>query len=132
MMWRVTREELVLETWAALSREEYDVVEAVFTPGARWRAVEDGPWNCESRSQIISTLQENRAMGLDGDVEEVTEVANGAVVAFRPVGERGGQWPLDRGVRYLVLTFDDDERVSEMKGCRDRAAAFEYATRGER
>lgn len=126
-MWRVNREELVRETWAALSRGDFEPLDAALAPAAKWRAVEDGPWNCENRSQIIEVLAENRAAGLDGEVEQVLEVGDRAIVAFRPAGESPGQWALDDGVRYLVLTFDADGRVSEMKGCADRAAAFSYA-----
>ncbi len=126
-MWRVRNERLVRETWAALERGDWESVEAALGPQAKWRAVEDGPWNCESRSQIVQVLRENRAAGLDGTVEEVLDLGRRAIVAFRPVGEGPGQWPLENGVRWLVLTFDESGLVSEMKGCRDRAGAVEYA-----
>ncbi len=123
-------EELVRETWAALSRDDFGQLEAVLAPGARWRAVEDGPWNCENRSQILRVMRENRASGLDGEVEQVRDVGDRAIVAFRPSSETPGQWPLDNGIRYVVLTFDSEGLVSEMKGCADRAAAFSYAGAG--
>ena len=123
-------EELVRETWAALSRDDFGQLEAVLAPGARWRAVEDGPWNCENRSQILRVMRENRAAGLDGEVEQVRDVGDRAIVAFRPSSETPGQWPLDNGIRYVVLTFDSEGLVSEMKGCADRAAAFSHAGAG--
>ena len=129
-MWRMGRELLVRETWAALSRDDFGPLEAVLAPGAKWRAVEDGPWNCENRSQILRVMRENRAAGLDGEVEQVRDVGDRAIVAFRPSSATPGQWPLDNGIRYVVLTFDGDGRVSEMKGCADRAAAFAYAGAG--
>jgi ketosteroid isomerase-like protein len=127
MMWRVDHEAMVRDTWAALARGDWDAVAAVLAPEAKWRAVESGPWDCENRAAIIAVLQENRALGLDGDVETVTDAGTRAIVGFRPSVERPGQWPLDHGIRYLVLSFDADGLVSEMKGCRDRAAALEYA-----
>lgn len=128
-MWRVSHEPLVRETWEALSRGDYDAVEAVFAPDAKWRAVEEGPWNCESRSQILSVMRDNRAAGaLRGEVEEVRDVGSDrAIVAFRPAQQGTDAWPLDNGIRYVVLTLDDGGLVSEMKGCRDRAEAIAYA-----
>jgi ketosteroid isomerase-like protein len=52
-MWRVGHEQMVRETWEALDSGDFAAVEAVFAPDARWRAVEDGPWNCESRARIV-------------------------------------------------------------------------------
>jgi ketosteroid isomerase-like protein len=132
-MWRVSHEELVRETWEALSRGDYDAVEAAFAPEAKWRAVEEGPWNCESRSQILRVMRDNRAAGkLRGEVEEVLDLGcDRAIVAFRPVerdDDGGDGWPLDNGIRYVVLTLDGDGLVSEMKGCRSRTAALEYAS----
>jgi ketosteroid isomerase-like protein len=124
----VDREQFVRATWATVAAGEFDALEAVLTPDARWRAVEDGPWNCDSRSQIISVMRENRARGtLAGVVEDVHEVGDRAIVAFRPDREGQGQWPLDDGVRYVVLSFDGG-LVSEKKGCADRASALAYAT----
>jgi ketosteroid isomerase-like protein len=123
----VDREQFVRATWATVAAGEFDALAAVLTPDARWRAVEDGPWNCENRSQIISVMRENRARGaLAGVVEDVREVGDRAIVAFRPEREGEGQWPLDDGVRYVVLSFDGG-LVSEMKGCADRASALAYA-----
>jgi hypothetical protein len=129
MMWRVDRETLVRETWEALDRGDFTAIETAFAPGAKWRAVEDGPWNCESRAQIVETMRENRAAGaLRGAVAEVRDIGGDrALVGFRPEGELPGGWPLDEGIRYVVLTFDAAGLVTEMKGCRDRATAFEYA-----
>jgi ketosteroid isomerase-like protein len=42
-------EQHVRETWAALSRGDLETVEAAFAANGRWRAVEDGEWNCENR-----------------------------------------------------------------------------------
>jgi hypothetical protein len=125
----MSHEQLVRETWEALDRGDLAAIETVFAPDAKWRAVEEGPWNCESRAQIVETMRENRVAGaLRGAVEDVRDVGEDrAVVAFRPERELPGQWPLDEGIRYVVLSFDADGLVSEMKGCRDRATAFAYA-----
>jgi hypothetical protein len=48
------------------------------------------------------------------------------VVAFRPARHASGAWPLDGGVRYVVVSLRGG-RVVEMKGCADRDAALAYA-----
>jgi len=120
-------EQLVRETFAAIEGGDFEALEQVLTPAARWRAVEDGPWNCESRTQIVEVMRESRERGaLDGSVEAVEDLGPKAIVAFRPAHPGGEQWPLDGGIRYLVLTFAG-ERIAELKGCTDRAAALAYA-----
>ncbi len=120
-------EQQVRATWEALSRGDFDTVGAAFAADARWLAVEDGPWNCESRTQILNVMRENRARRvLEGEVEEVLDVGERVVVAFRPARHDPEGWPLDNGIRYVVLTLRDD-LVTEMKGCLNRQVAFDYA-----
>lgn len=118
--------QLVRQTWEAVSRGDLDTLEAALAPDAKWRAVEDGPWNCESRARILEVMRGNLAKGLAGEVEDVFAVGERAVVAFRPDRPDPGGWPLDDGIRYVVLTVHDG-LVSEMKGCADRATALAYA-----
>lgn len=119
---------LVHEAWGALARGDFAAVESVLAPDASWRAVEDGPWNCEGRAQIIGVMRERHARsgGLDGDVVEVLDVGARVLVAFRPARPEPGQWPLDDGLRYVVLSIDSG-RIMEMKGCSGREAALAYA-----
>lgn len=119
-------EELVRETWEAVSSGDLGALEAVLAPDARWRAVEDGPWNCENRAAIIEVMGHNLDAGLSGQVEEVIELDERAIVAFRPDRHDPEGWPLDEGIRYLVLTTRAG-LITEMKGCIDRRAAFAYA-----
>ena len=122
-------EQQVRETWAALSSGDFETVEAQFAWDAKWRAVEDGEWNCEDRTQILRVMRENRARRvLEGDVEEVFDVGARVVVAFRPAHQDsdGGGWPLDNGIRYIVLSFDNG-LFTEMKGCLNRQVALDYA-----
>jgi ketosteroid isomerase-like protein len=116
----------VRDTWNAMSGGDLAPLEAALAPDARWRAVHDGPWNCESRQQIVEVMGRNLATGLSGQVEEVLEVGDRLVVAFRPDHHHGDGWPLDNGVRYLVVTMDGDQ-VTELKGCESRSVALEYA-----
>jgi ketosteroid isomerase-like protein len=126
----MSTEELIRGTWAALAGGDLGALESVLAPEARWRAVEDGPWNCENRAAIIDVMSRNLSRGLSGEVEEVIDLGGRAIVAFRPSAARGEQsWPLDEGIRYVVLTRRDG-LVVEMKGCPDRAAAFAYAGGG--
>ena len=113
--------------FASLSDGNLDALAAVLTPGARWRAVEDGPWNCHSRSAILAVMAAQHASGrLQGTIDEVVDAGERVIVAFRPAQEPQDGWPLENGVRHLVLSFEN-ERIAEMKGCLDRASALAYA-----
>jgi hypothetical protein len=97
--------------------------------GPAQRAVEDGEWNCEDRTQILRVMRENRARRvLEGDIEEVFDVGARVVVAFRPAHQDPdvGRWPLDNGIRYMVLSLDNG-LFTEMKGCLNRQVALDYA-----
>ena len=120
--------DLVREMWQAWSSGDFDAIESAFAPDARWRAVEDGPWNCESRGQILDVMRQNRERrGVpNGEIEEIVDVGERIVIAFRPASPTPGGWPLDDGVRHVVLTVEDG-LVTEMKGCSSRQVAFDYA-----
>jgi hypothetical protein len=117
--------QLVRETWDALSQGDLSPLQAVFAPDAKWRAVEDGPWNCENRGQIIDLLTENLKGRLSGHIDDAFEIGGRVVVAFRPDREPD-EWPLDHGIRYVVVSLDDD-LVTEMTGCANRQVALDYA-----
>ena len=120
-------ETLIRETWDALSQGDFDVLAAALAPDARWRAVEDGPWNCENRAAILDVMATQRAAGHGtGTIEEVLDVGERTVVAFRPDHHDPASWPLEDGIRYVVLTLRDG-LITEMKGCATRAAALAYA-----
>jgi ketosteroid isomerase-like protein len=116
----------VRDTWSAVARGDLDAMEAALAPDAQWRAVEDGPWNCHSRGEILEVMRGNLARGLEGEIDEVLSAGDHTVVAFRPARSWNGAWPLDGGIRYVVLTVRDG-LIAEMKGCADRAAARQYA-----
>ena len=119
-------QEQVRQTWEAISRGNLAPLEELLAPDAKWRAVEDGPWNCENREMILEVMGQNLVeAGLAGSVEDVKEVGDRTIVAFRPDRERD-QWPLDNGIRYVVLT-ERDGVITEMKGCADRQVALDYA-----
>lgn len=119
-------EELIRRTWAALSAGDLTALEAALAPDARWRAVEDGPWNCESRAQIVEVIRRNLATGLAGEIVDVTDLGDRALVAFEPADPNPNGWPLEAGIRWLVLKSRDG-LITEMKGCATRAAAEQYA-----
>jgi ketosteroid isomerase-like protein len=126
---RTETDRLVRETWSAVSRGDFAVLDSTLAPDAKWRAVEDGPWNCENRSMILRVMKDRTRQDLVGDIDSVLDVGDRIVVGFRPSGHGPDAWPLDDGVRYVVLTLRDG-LVIEMKGCIDRHAAFEYASAG--
>jgi ketosteroid isomerase-like protein len=117
--------QLVRDTWDALSRGDLSPLESLLAPDAKWRAVEDGPWNCENRRQIIDVMTENLHGRLSGHIDDAFAVGERIVVALRPDGEPDG-WPLDNGIRYVVVSVADD-RGTEMKGCANRPVALAYA-----
>jgi ketosteroid isomerase-like protein len=121
----VDQVQLVRDTWDALSRGDLAPLESVLAPDARWRAVEDGPWNCENSHEIIAVLTENLGGRLSGRIEDAFGVGERVVVAFRPDREPDG-WPLDNGIRYVVISVAGD-RITEMKGCANREVALSYA-----
>ncbi len=78
------RRQQVSGLWEALSRGDLGPLAAALDPQARWRAVEDGPWNCESREAIVEVMLANLARALSGRIEDAFEVGDRVVVAFRP------------------------------------------------
>jgi ketosteroid isomerase-like protein len=118
----------VTDAWAALSGGDIAAVEAVLAPDARWHAVEDGPWNCDSAREIVEALGHRLQQGLAGNIDSIEELGERAIVGFRPARHEPGAWPLDDGVRYVVLTFREG-LIVEMKGCATRVDARGYARR---
>jgi ketosteroid isomerase-like protein len=127
----MSNEQLIRQTWAAISDGDLTALETVLAPDAKWRAVEDGPWNCKSREAIIDRMKANIGeRRLSGKVEEVIDLGARAIVAFRPNREPGEKWdepwPLDNGIRFVVVTTQGGF-VTEIKGCADRQTAFDFA-----
>jgi ketosteroid isomerase-like protein len=123
------RDGFVREMWEAWSSGDFDKVAAALTPDARWLAVEQGPWDCDDRAQMLRVMRENRARtgGPAGRIEEITDLGERTLVGFRPDAPPDPDgWPLDNGIRYVVLTFRDG-LVSEMKGAISRQVALDYA-----
>lgn len=116
----------VNDTWDAISRGDLAPLEAALAPDAQWRAVYDGPWNCRNKIMILDAMKFNLANGLSGQLEEILEHGDRIIVAFRPDHHAPEAWPLDKGVRYMVVTVAEG-KVTEMKGCLDRKVALEYA-----
>ena len=116
-------------TWQALAEGDLGAMEAALASDARWRAIEDGPWNCENRQAIIEVMGRNLETGLRGRIEETIQDGERIVVAFRPEQPFQGERPLDDGIAYVVVTMRDGQIV-EMKGSADRANAISYVQTG--
>lgn len=120
---------LIHRVWEALSRGELGVLEDALAPDAKWRAAQDGPWNCESREAIIDVMQGNLARGFGGRIEETVTDGERMMLGFRPEHSWQAGEPLDAGVIYMVVTVHEGQ-IAEMKRCADRAAAIAYARTG--
>jgi hypothetical protein len=128
----VSHAQLIHDTWESISKGEFGPLEAVLAPDAKWRAVEDGPWNCENRAMIVEAMRYNRETGVAGDIEEILEFGDRAVVGFRPTHLRSADaWPLDDGIRYVVVTTANG-LVTELKGCANRQVALAYIDDADR
>jgi hypothetical protein len=120
---------LLHRVWDARAAGDLSVLEAALAPDAKWRAIDDGPWNCENRADIMRIMRQNLAHGLDGRIEETIPHGERIVVAFRPSEAWHSDRPLDDGIAYVVVTVHDGV-IREMKGCATRASAEDYATTG--
>ena len=119
----------VNDTWAAISRGDIRSLADALAPDAQWRAVYDGPWNCRNKAMILTTMSDQITNGLSGQIEEIVDQGDRIIVGFRPDDANLDSWPLDHGVRYLVVTLRG-ESVTELKGCTDRRSALDYAATG--
>lgn len=120
---------LLHRIWDARAEGDLSAMEAALAPDATWRAIDDGPWNCENRADIMRVLRQNLAGGLDGRIEETLPYGERVLVGFRPAHPAPGGRPLDDGIAYVVVTVHEGA-ITEMKGCATRASAVEYATTG--
>ena len=119
---------LVRQAWAALAGRDIGALTEYVSPDARWRAVEDGPWNCESRAAILNVLGRLASDGPFGQLEGAETIGDRVLVRFRPnPGGEPNDWPLEDGVRHLVVTVAGG-RIVELKGCATQAGALTYAT----
>ena len=123
--------ELLRRSFEALRSVADAIVDAALAEDAKWRTVDEGPTNCEGRATIIEVMSRNLAGRLLGSIEETIQTGPRVLVAFRP--ERpsdAANRPLDDGIAYMVVTITDG-KITELKGCADRAAAMSYAQTGE-
>ena len=74
---------------------------------------------------MILRAMRDRAQAVAGEIDSVLDLGDRIVVGFRPSTHDPDAWPLDNGVRYIVLTLRDG-LVIEMKGCIDRQTALDY------
>jgi len=123
--------ELLHRAWGAMTGGDFSVLKDSLAEDAKWRSVDEGPTNCEGRSTIIEVMRRNLQGRLRGRIEETIQTDSRVIVAFRPEQSSGaGSRPLDDGIAYMVVTISDG-KITELKGCADRAAAVIYAQSGE-
>ena len=123
--------ELLHRAWEAMTGGDVAVLEGSMAEDAMWRSVEEGPTNCEGRDTIIEVMSRNLAGRLRGSIEETIQADSRVLVAFRPEQQSdAGSRPLDDGIAYMVVTISDG-KITELKGCADRASAVSYAQTGK-
>ncbi len=123
--------ELLHRSFEAMRSGDFAILADSLAEDAKWRTVDEGPTNCEGRSTIIEVMSSNLAGRLRGSIEETIQTGPRVLVAFRP--ERpsdAANRPLDDGIAYMVVTIGGG-KITELKGCADRAAAISYAQTGE-
>jgi ketosteroid isomerase-like protein len=117
--------ELLHRVWEAMARGDLTVLESALSAAAQWHGVEEGQL-CRSRQEILEVIKRNLPGRLRGRIEETIQDGPRVVVAFRPERPASVDRPLDQGVAYVVLTIADG-KITEMRGCADRAAALAYS-----
>ncbi len=117
---------LVRSVWDAVNRAGIEAAIPFLDSRARWRAVEDGPWNCEGRQAILAFFAKRDNQAPAGRLESAVDVEGRIVVGFRPALPPDDGWPLEEGIRYVVVTVADG-RITELKGCPSREVALAYA-----
>lgn len=120
---------LVQRVWEARVAGDLGPLHDALAPDAEWRAVTDGPWNCHDRDTILTVMRSNMDRGLNGTLEEAVVYGERIVAAFRPARPQPGGRDLDNGLVYVVVTVADGV-ITEIKACRTRAGAIEYARTG--
>jgi ketosteroid isomerase-like protein/catechol 2,3-dioxygenase-like lactoylglutathione lyase family enzyme len=117
--------QLLRNAWEAMTARDLSVVRKILDPDATWRAIHDGPWNCEGREAIVEMFSRNLDTDLRGTITEMVPEGDRILVAFHPDLPRDDDRPLDDGIVYVVVTFRD-HLITELKGCADRASALSY------
>jgi ketosteroid isomerase-like protein len=108
-----------------MTRGDLTALEQALADDARWRAVEDGPMNCEGRDEILEVMGRNLKAGLRGTIEELIQDGPRILAAFAPESPRQTGRPLEDGIAYVVVTVRED-KIEELKGCAGRAEALRY------
>jgi catechol 2,3-dioxygenase-like lactoylglutathione lyase family enzyme/ketosteroid isomerase-like protein len=121
--------QLVERVWAARVAGDLGPLHDALAPDAQWRAVSDGPWNCHDRDTILRVMRGNMDRGITGELEETAVYGDRIVASFRPAQPQVGSRELDDGLAYLVVTVAGG-LITEIKACRTRAGAIEYARSG--
>jgi ketosteroid isomerase-like protein len=122
--------ELLHRAFEAMAQGDLTVLERSLAADAQWQGVEDGQL-CENRTAILEVIRRNLPGRLQGTIEETIQDGPRVIVAFRPAKPAETERPLDQGVAYMVVTIRDG-KITEMKGCADRAAAIAYSERDQR
>jgi hypothetical protein len=106
----------------SVGRSGPDALARLLDPKVEWFGIRRGQWDCHSRADVVRTIREQVAPGVDTQVAELVEVGDNVVV-----GVRSG-WPgrEQEPVFYRVLTLHDG-KITRMQDCPDRLSALQTA-----
>ena len=117
--------QLLQHAWEAVAQGDLTVHESSLAVDAQWLGAEDGQL-CGNRKAILELMRLNLPGRLQGTIEETIQDGPCVIAAFRPKQPVRVDRPLDEGVAYVVVTFEDG-KIIELRGCPDRASAISYS-----
>jgi ketosteroid isomerase-like protein len=120
-------EALVRQAYEAYTRGDLAGLLQLVDPELEWTYLDPSfanpePATCHGREQLRLALRREAAQGLRTDLEEVMASGDKVLVIIHRPGLDRLRVRQGNDRNYLVLTMDQ-ERITKMRACRDRAEA---------
>lgn len=129
--------EIIHAGYQAFIAGDFAQVFALLDPDVTWAAAEHGPWDCESREEVLRVLSERWQEDYRIELEECRPADDSVFVSFRAAGfeepsrvedAAGRRFAVDRyftvGRFYAVVTIRDG-RVVHVQDYRRREDALD-------